>query len=412
MKSGRGAMVGVADTDGRPSLDVVRNMTDGQVLEQLLTTGALTRAQVADRTGISRPTVSESVRRLFELDLVVEAGREQGGRGRAGTLLRVPPDVGHALVVHAGPEGVTADGLDVLGEAVTHADRTVVAPLQAADLGPLLVEVVEEVLAALPGPVLTTAVSVADPVHRGTGRTVDLPNAPFLVGELAPRELLAPPLAAHASRHPSGRADHGGRPVGEIEVDNDVNWAVLAEHHEGAARGHDHVVLLYLGPGLGAGTLADGQVVRGGRGLAGEVAHLVTTGPDGRAMGLQAVFGALDLLVADTDAIDVDAVRATLAASPGTVAAEAIVAALADACRSIIALLDPDRVLLGGPWGRSDGLADRVDAAVAARTAIPVPVRPARFAADAALRGARLHASTRLRSVLTNLPATSRPDDA
>lgn len=391
-------MVGVADTHGRPSLDVVRNMTDGQVLGQLLTVGQMSRAQIADHTGISRPTVSESVRRLMAHDLVMEAGRERGGRGRAGILLQVRPDVGFALVVSAGPDGARAEALDPRGEPVAAAAQTVVAPLEASDLDQVLTDVVDEVLSSLTGPVLTTAVSVADPVDQLTGRTVDLPNAPFLVGELAPRDVLTGPLTDHARSWPVAPDTDDPPEIGPVEVDNDVHWAVLAEQQTGAAQGHDHVVLLHLGPGLGAGTVANGQVVRGARGLAGEIAHLPTPGPNGRTMPLQRVFASLDLLVDGTAAIDVDAVTTALA--DGGPPSRTIVGALASACTSIAALLNPDLVLLGGPWS-SPELAHQVDAAATRKAPVPLHVTAAAFSDDGPLRGARLHAATAMRTILT-----------
>ena len=63
----------------------------------------------------------------------------------------------------------------------------------------------------LPGPVRACAVSLAGPVDRASGRLVHLPHSPFLVDELDVRPLLEPLV---------------GVPV---EVDNDVNWAALAE---------------------------------------------------------------------------------------------------------------------------------------------------------------------------------------
>lgn len=61
-------------------VDLVRRATDESVLTALLDAGQLTRAEIAGLAGISRPTASESVRRLTELGLVVEAGRQTGAR--------------------------------------------------------------------------------------------------------------------------------------------------------------------------------------------------------------------------------------------------------------------------------------------------------------------------------------------
>jgi len=51
--------------------------------------------------------------------------------------------------------------------------------------------------------------------------------------------------------------------------------------------------------------ISDGNLTRGHRGLAGEIAHLITTGPRGQAMRLIDVFGALELRQAGSTAVDV-----------------------------------------------------------------------------------------------------------
>jgi glucokinase len=65
-----------------------------------------------------------------------------------------------------------------------------------------------------------------------------------------------------------------------VQVDNDTNVAILAEHHAGAARGADDVVMLTLGTGIGGGLLFGGQVYRGSVGAGAELGHIVVD-PDG-----------------------------------------------------------------------------------------------------------------------------------
>ena len=60
---------------------------DSSVLGTLFTDAPLTRPELADRTGLSRPTISESVRRLSGTGLVVSARAASGwSRPRADLL--------------------------------------------------------------------------------------------------------------------------------------------------------------------------------------------------------------------------------------------------------------------------------------------------------------------------------------
>jgi glucokinase len=60
-----------------------------------------------------------------------------------------------------------------------------------------------------------------------------------------------------------------------IRVDNDATCAAWAEYLAGAARGADDAVLVALGTGIGAGIIADGELVRGVHGFGGEAGHMV-----------------------------------------------------------------------------------------------------------------------------------------
>jgi len=60
-----------------------------------------------------------------------------------------------------------------------------------------------------------------------------------------------------------------------VVVENDANCAALAEHQWGAGRDIDDFVMVTLGTGIGGGVIADGKLVRGRNGFAGEIGHMV-----------------------------------------------------------------------------------------------------------------------------------------
>ena len=327
----------------RPSLEMLRRLTDRRVFEQLLEAESLTRAEIAARTGISKPTISESVRRLIDADVVMESGRQSGGRGRAGTYCRLRTDSAAALAVSVGPDGIVAESFDLKNRPVAHVERAVPAPVDGNTLEPLLLAAVRTVVEGTPGTVRSCVVSVAAPVDRRTGRLVHLSYSPFLVGEFDPRRILSSVSPA-------------------VVVDNDVNWAALAEHQHGNATDLEDFALCYLGAGIGGAVMVGGSIVGGARGMAGELARALTTGPAGRSLRLFECFAAWDLLELGSEAIDVPRVRSVL--EGGSVAhrrrRDEIAAAVAGALNSVVALLDPQGVLLGGPWGSAPGLIDLV----------------------------------------------------
>jgi glucokinase len=69
-----------------------------------------------------------------------------------------------------------------------------------------------------------------------------------------------------------------------VVVENDVTIGAIGEHAYGAGRGTRHLVALFVGTGVGGALIVDGVPLRGFRGAAGEVGHLIAV-PGGRTCG-------------------------------------------------------------------------------------------------------------------------------
>jgi glucokinase len=59
-----------------------------------------------------------------------------------------------------------------------------------------------------------------------------------------------------------------------IYVDNDANAAGLGEYMFGAGQGSRHMVYMTVSTGIGGGVIADGKLLRGANGTAGELGHM------------------------------------------------------------------------------------------------------------------------------------------
>lgn len=79
--------------------------------------------------------------------------------------------------------------------------------------------------------------------------------------------------------------DEISRRLGTVVIlENDANAAALGEQWIGAGRGVNDLVLLTLGTGIGGGIIADGRIVHGFAGMAGEIGHM-TALPQGNPCG-------------------------------------------------------------------------------------------------------------------------------
>jgi len=144
----------------------------------------------------------------------------------------------------------------------------------------------------------------------------------------------------------------------EPVVDNDANFAALAEHRVGAARGARASITVTVGTGVGCGLVAEGRVLHGARGGAGELGHLPL---DGRYPCRCGVPGCVEPecsgsgLVARAREAGLPAARAEdvfALAAGGDARAVRLIERMADRLGALIAtavqLLDPDVVVVGG----------------------------------------------------------------
>jgi glucokinase len=157
-----------------------------------------------------------------------------------------------------------------------------------------------------------------------------------------------------------------------VRVVNDASAAIVAEHRVGAARGHRDVVMFTLGTGVGGGVISDGRLVEGAHGFAGELGHLVIV-EDGRDAP-SGVRGTVEAYASGT-AIEREAeeavaaglagarvadaptvVRAAGAGEPWALAVlEQVGTRLGVAIASVVSVLDPSIVVIGGGAGDAAG---------------------------------------------------------
>lgn len=154
-------------------------------------------------------------------------------------------------------------------------------------------------------------------------------------------------------------------PLGErlpIHVQNDVDAYAFGELHAGAAVGASSALMIAVGTGVGASVIVGGEVLRGSRHVAGEIAHTPISGaahlrcPCGRTGHLEALGSGIGMhahyLSLGGDPAVTDSRRIVgLAADGDPIAAAALSDSAAAVGRGIagaVTLLDPERVIVSG----------------------------------------------------------------
>ena len=346
------------------------------VLRYVRANAPCSRADIAASTGLNKATVSSLVADLIDRRLIRETGLTENRIGRPATM----------LVIDGQP--YAAIGLEV------NADQLTVHAVDLGGTGLLSWRRAFDGLDSSPGRAIGTIAALAGrAVNRVTGQgrtvlglTVGVPGLIDGTGTVRLATALGwrdVPLAADLRR---AMRD----PAFDIAVENDANLAALAEHRHGPYAGTANLIHLTGGAGVGAGVVADGRLLRGGRGFAGELGHvpLDPAGlpcPCGRRGCLEATAGIPALIrrvlpdTADdgplTDfAPEIERIRGSARqGDPATLDALAEVGRhLGYAVSLLTNLVNPEVVLLGGyfaelaPW-----LLPSAEAELAARTVAP-----------------------------------------
>ena len=153
-----------------------------------------------------------------------------------------------------------------------------------------------------------------------------------------------------------------------ITVENDANAGAWAEQQVGAGRGASEVLFVALGTGLGAGLVLGGSLYRGWLGFAGEAGHM-TVVVGGRpcpcgASGCWERYASGTALVAEYLELggdsEVTGPAITAAAQRGDALALAALTSIGEwlgrGLASLIAVLDPERIVIGGGVGEAGQL--------------------------------------------------------
>lgn len=225
----------------------------GLLLRLLCTHDGVSRIQLAQRTGLTKMTVSNIIAGLMEQDYVVERAPERNaGVGRNPIILDISPGAPKVLGVQLGREGVTAVLFDLKLRILKKEEE----PFAQENTDSILQKLFRAVdrIRIQESNILGCGVSVVGPLDVGSGVVLNPPNF-FGVSNLPLRRLLS---------------NHMGLPV---ELNNDMNCAALGEKLFGAGREFHNFLYVGLSTGIGSGIIENDGLYQNSSGFAGELGH-------------------------------------------------------------------------------------------------------------------------------------------
>jgi predicted NBD/HSP70 family sugar kinase len=366
----------------RPQL--MRAMNEQLLLSQVRRAGPLSRGDLVQLSGLSKPTVALALASLEQDELVQVAGRRTGARGRAAALYEIRRDAGFVLGLDVGHEyvrGALADLAGVVRAKLTHRARSVSAHARVGELASLADELLRTAGVRRSRAILQTVVGspgVLDPDRGSLTMVGNLPGweRPAVVEEIRRR-------------------------LGETTaIENDVDVATVAERDYGHGRDVSTFAFVSVGTGIGMGLVIDGRLHRGAHGAAGEIAYL-PLGPEEADLHEVRRRGALEAAASSAAVVrsartrglgrHLSARSVFAAAAGGDVSAQEVVGEeatlVAKALASVVAVVDPELIVLGGGIGRAPGFAAEVAERLERLAAFVPEIRVSALGEDAVVDG-------------------------
>ncbi|MFI5916891.1 ROK family protein [Dactylosporangium sp. NPDC051541] len=378
-----------------------RPRTRAAVFDLVRAARRISRVDLAARSGLTPATITEVVRELLELELVVEAGRGASTGGKPPMLIELNPEARYAVGVLYERNLCTVTVVDLTGRAMATSSSPGTSLMPPEQALPVVAERIGRLLdeAGIErGRVLGAGLATYGPQDRRAGVVLThQPTADWFGHPVAGRlsELLGLPVL----------------------LDNDAVAAAIGEHWLGGV-GSGTFGCLYMASGIGGGVVVDGEVYRGASSNGVEVGHItvdVDGGPCdcgnhgclgnyadpraviGQAMRVPGLDRRLGLDPADSDVIT-SFVRIAAAASGGDPEARTLIERsarlLGTAAVTLTTLFDLECIVLAGPafgaatWIYQSVIQDELQRRAFVRRVHPVRVVPSVNGSDAAAIGA------------------------
>jgi predicted NBD/HSP70 family sugar kinase/DNA-binding XRE family transcriptional regulator len=244
-----------------------RQINRNLIFNQIRTKQPISRADLARVSGLQRSTISLIVEELLAERWIVEGSMGRLPRGRRPTFLNVNSQRGVlALDIH--PAQTTLAIADLGGKIL--AQNVIELPENPQKVIGVIVAAIRKMIAANKDRAFD-GIGMSVPgrlgLHAGqanTGKAVFAPNISWPIGRIMSRVEQATGLP--------------------VFVDNVANACALSEVWFGDSDGMHDLVVVNVSEGLGTGIFANGRILRGEGGSAGEFGH-VQVDPNGLACG-------------------------------------------------------------------------------------------------------------------------------
>jgi glucokinase-like ROK family protein len=235
---------------------VVKKNNKALVLQLIMENEPISRADIAQISGLNKTTVSSLVTELLEEELIYESGPGESSGGRRPVILHFNKDAGYAIGIDIGVNYVLCVLTDLKGKTLLEKSQLVNRTPYSSILS-IVQNLVQSLMDEMP-----------NSRYGIVGIGVGVPGIVNKEGSI----LLAPNLG-WTNIHLKEDLER----IFQVPViiENEANAGAVGEQQFGAGQDYQNIIYISAGIGIGVGILLNKELFQGKNGYAGEMGHMI-----------------------------------------------------------------------------------------------------------------------------------------
>ncbi|MCA1010831.1 ROK family transcriptional regulator [Halobacillus halophilus] len=241
----------------RGSFQLMKSMNRSIILNMIREEGPISRAEIAKKTRLTPPTVSNIVKELIHTQFVIETTQGMSKGGRKPTLLEINADQFYTLGIDVGTFHMKFVVTNLFGDLKDVTSLPIGNYPENEDILSIMKQGIQELLYSGsndPDKFLGIGVGMHGIVDPEEGISLFAPS--FQLRNIPIKEELEKDFNMI------------------VKVENDARTMTLGEYWFGNGNDADNMVGVNVGNGIGAGMMIKGRLFHGENSIAGEIGHV------------------------------------------------------------------------------------------------------------------------------------------
>lgn len=234
---------------------VVKQENKALVLEKVIKHAPISRADIANMTGLNKGTVSSLIKELLDEQLIEESGPGKSSGGRRPVMLLFNQVAGYSIGIDLGVNYILGILTDLKG--IIYREQLIrIDQLSYEEILQEIYKVIDELITSVPKcPYGIVGIGIGVPGIVSNDHKI----------------LLAPNLQWRNIDLKSALENKYKVPV---TIDNEANAGAYGEKKFGVGKDYNNLIYLSVGIGIGVGMILNGELYRGSKGFSGEFGHM------------------------------------------------------------------------------------------------------------------------------------------